>query len=1088
MLTLIFGRAGTGKSEFVMNRLIERAERRLPSVLMIPEQSSFGLEKTMLSIMLGSDNDNSGINMMTEQDEGMERKLFSRLAPGLSDYVTVKSFRKLCYDLFKTYGGISLPQLSKEAHAVLVRRAADSLSGALPAFSRHFESTSFCASFASVLDEFKNSGVTPEMLASLSDRAGSELSKEKFRETALIAAKCDELMREHYTDTSDSLTTASDLAVKYPDPNVSYWFDGFTGFTEPELLMIRSLMLGGCDITVTLCCDDGDAPVFEPIRRTARRLKSIAVDCGADIADEIILRENHRFKSSGLADIEAFFAEVEPKSFDGVSYRVFPGPYEEAEYAAARIARLVRDEGYRYRDFAVIVRDTERYRSALRRSFELFEIPYFSDWNRNLSDTTAGVFMLSALSLTTGLTSEAVLRIVKTGLCRLTDAETDELVNYVFVWDVDGGDWLSSFAGNPDGINEMSDGQQQRLALAESARSKLMSWLAPLLDDDCTGSEAIRRVYEFAEACGAADEMKRLDVTSTAAAFAALDSLYRLADGENPTPLQLYELAELLFDSTSVGSIPQGIDTVQIGGADRMRTDSPRAVFCLGLNEGVFPLNDFDAPLFTMRERDLLCEGGAELTSSFDNKRKMERYFLYRSLTAARERVYLSCARSSIGGEALEPTSELTDYFAKIGTDNQPLDRFFMIVNERTALKAYAENPSEYSDLMPAAESLFSGIEASLRTHSAVGDVSLIEKIVGSSMTVSPTRIETFNNCPFSYFLQYVLGIVPRRKASMSPLEAGTFTHALVEYVMRLTDDITALSDEDINRLCKEAADKYVSERLGSAHITARMEYLIERLIEGGARLIRHIRSEQTVSDFKPSDLEMSIGEGESVEPRTLMLPDGKTVRLIGKIDRVDVLNYNGKEYLRVIDYKTGTREFSLSEVWAGLSVQMLVYLFSVCSSGKHSGAIPAGVLYLPADPSVNSSNSGEKIYCADGIILDDPEIVKAMDKSASGIFIPVSYGKDGFTKNSEKKLASAELLGKIKEYTDSLVIEMARKLYDGKISPNPLLKEGRLRCEYCEYAAVCRRDRVTGQRVYDNNIDKEDFLEFGGDEDAAMD
>lgn len=204
---------------------------------------------------------------------------------------------------------------------------------------------------------------------------------------------------------------------------------------------------------------------------------------------------------------------------------------------------------------------------------------------------------------------------------------------------------------------------------------------------------------------------------------------------------------------------------------------------------------------------------------------------------------------------------------------------------------------------------------------------------MGDRLTLSPTRVEQYYRCRFSYFLQYVLRIRPRRRAELSPLESGSLVHYILEHVMRRAGaEFPRLAPEELARLAGEVADQYVAENMPAAG--RRFAYLVERLKRGVTRLLAYLQAEQTQSLFHPAAFEQEIGTGEgAVPPLTLRTPDGRTVQVQGKIDRVDVMEREGRTYLRVVDYKTGNKAFNLDEVYCGLNTQMLLYLFTLRSN-----------------------------------------------------------------------------------------------------------------------------------------------------------
>ena len=366
-------------------------------------------------------------------------------------------------------------------------------------------------------------------------------------------------------------------------------------------------------------------------------------------------------------------------------------------------------------------------------------------------------------------------------------------------------------------------------------------------------------------------------------------------------------------------------------------------------------------------------------------------------------------------------------------------------------------------------ESLAAMERAARPAHFFARETRPLGALLGDRLTLSPTRVEQYYRCRFSYFLQYVLRIRPRRRAELSPLESGSLVHYILEHVMRRAGaEFPRLAPEELARLAGEVADQYVAENMPAAG--RRFAYLVERLKRGVTRLLSYLQAEQAQSLFHPAAFEQEIGTGEgAVPPLTLRTPDGRTVQVQGKIDRVDVMEREGRTYLRVVDYKTGNKAFNLDEVYCGLNTQMLLYLFTLRSNAAqvYKNPVAAGVLYLAGDPVLKTGSRAEAaaapVYKVDGLVLNDELVVRGMDRDATGMFVPFAFGKDGAPRASAK-LASLEKLGNIEKHLDALVVEMARGLYAGEIDAVPLRTAAHCPCDVCDYRPVCLHEDGRGE------------------------
>ena len=369
-------------------------------------------------------------------------------------------------------------------------------------------------------------------------------------------------------------------------------------------------------------------------------------------------------------------------------------------------------------------------------------------------------------------------------------------------------------------------------------------------------------------------------------------------------------------------------------------------------------------------------------------------------------------------------------------------------------------------------------------------DLAALEKLLGKSLRISPTRFEKYQTCPFGYFMQFVLRAAPRQKAELAPNISGTLTHWVLENALRRkADSFRDLSEEELQTLVDSLVEEYMAANLPG--VTVRMDYLIQRIRRNLVGLLGFIQRDLRQSGFQPVAFELRIDDrpGEDpdaprVDPVELEDGAGHTVRIVGTVDRVDAMPLGQRTYLRVVDYKTGGKDFHLKEVYCGLDCQMLLYLFTLeRNAGKEfPGATAAGVEYLLADPAPENvsrseaedgTQNGENDYPLNGLLLDEESVYRAMDTKGTGKFVPLNFSaKTGKITNGKSRLADEKKLARIREHLDGLLVQMARNLYAGKIQAEPLCNGGRSPCAYCEFRMACSHRDGENERTVGSAAD----------------
>lgn len=1080
MLRFILGKSGSGKSTEALRIAGELADNNLPIMLIVPDQSTFECEKTLLDVF------------------GAKK----------AEKVLVFGFSRLCKYVFELTGNSADNVIDEGTRAVVMSLALEELTEKLSLLSSKGNKSLVDVMLQTVSD-LKKSSVTSNELRGASKLVEDETLKTKLNETALISDTFDALVSQSYIDPMDDLTRLNDILLKNNIlKDYTIIFDGFSGFTMQQLNVVRNLMRDCTATYFTLTLDpltDGSEEVFTTSHQTYKILKEYAKRDGVDIKVPIKLTDLHRFKNDELALLEQniFRTHIEPLEIVPENICVYNAVdmYDECEYVARKIKHLVIEKGYLYSDISVICHDTEPYKGILSEILEKYEIPYFSDEHADI-DVKPVIRLVNSIfrCLIYDFDREDVLALLKSGLTEFSVEEISLFENYLFVWNVSGSAFKNEFVQNPKGYSEkFSDYDKDVLAKVENLRKSIVEPLTAFKENakDKNGLEISKLFYALLEELKVPDALRRMyaefeksDDKAVGAEqiriwnmfMSVLDKTAAVIGTKTMTIKRYYELLSLQISAMQLSDIPRTIDCVTITTAQRVRISKQKASFLIGCVDGIFPAIPHTSGIFSPFELKMLAMNEIELGDDFAALNNLETFMAYSCMTSASEYISVSFYSSDITGTSYQPSEivlQCTKVFKNICVNDKmdfdskkesmyALRPAFDTIAEMigkgkkvpdSLLKVFSENP-EYS------AKLDSLINAKNKVPLKIFDKKNAEKLFGENLNISASQLEKFNLCRFSYFCNYGLNVRERLKAEINPMQYGTLVHYLLErfFSEYSKEQYSSMSDDELFEIVNTYLLEYSVSYFGEEQTKSNsFKYRLKTILDNVIYLMKHIMLELSQSEFFVADCELKIGE--DIPSYTITLPDGHKIAVCGNVDRVDIMQRNGVTYLRVIDYKTGTKQFKLSDILYGINLQMLLYLHSIenSDSDKYGKVTPAGILYMPATVPYISADSLKSIdklpdelnknLKMNGLLLKDTEIIHGMDKTDAATYIPVKI-KAG-EPVSATSLATLEEFGKIFKKVDMLIAEMGKNIYDGNIEAKPL-KGGHDSCEYCPYDSVC--------------------------------
>ena len=1078
MIRFVLGKSGTGKTEYLYNTLstlAETGENRI--IMLIPDQSSFETEKVFLD----------------------------RLGAKKCQNVKVFGFSRFCRYVFDAVRFEQTNVIDDSTRAVIMSLALEQLDSELEMFANSSGKKSVIDTMLSAVKECKKAKISTEALRNVSALIDDKTLKTKLRETALIIDTFDAIVEQSYIDPLDNLTRVAEILK---GNNIFGGFtlavDSFSGFSVQQLEVLRLLLVQCESVYVALTLnpfEEEQQALFSTTNDTYKRLKAIAKSENVEIKAPVKLEENLRADCEELKILEKNFYQRKSGSYeinsDAVTVFSADTVYGECEFVARQIKRLVIEQGYLYSDIAVICRDIAPYSGVLNTVFDKYEIPYFMDMSYDIYIKPIVRYVCSIFNvILNGWQKDDVIAILKTGLSNNSDEEISAFENYVYVWNINGSSFKKPFENNPSGFSEkMSKAESQQLEMAEKVRKSLAEPLENFRESikDKTGQEITELLYRLLERLevtkAISDMYDRLKADGEPAQakeqirlwnllMNTLDRTVAVAGNLKISPKRYFELLSLRLSALQIADIPRTVDSVSVGTATRVRLNQEKAVFLIGCIDGVFPAVLGASGLFSPFELKILMNNNLPFGDEPSELADFENYMAYKSATAPSEKLFVSFYKSDLTGGTYMQSSIINEIlgifpgivlhreeeycsakdctWAILPAFEECARNFNNDSDESRALKKYFSENKEFKDKYNA---LVNGNKAK---PFIFDDKSNVNLLFGEDLKISASQVEKFSLCRFSYFCNYGLNVRERRKAEINPLEYGTFIHYIMEifFSKYSKNEFSAMTDSEITDECDRILDDYVAKHFGGAEKnTPRFMYRFNKIRENVHFLVLHIIGELKNSGFEPMDCELKIGS--DIPSYTLELPTGQKISLRGSVDRVDILKKGGKKYIRIIDYKTGSKEFKLSDILYGLNLQMLIYLYAITLGGeeRYGEVTPAGILYMPAtvkEISANADMTEDEInsQVAKGLKMNGM-LINSLDVIDNSDTAYISFPTKKGTLTVGGGLASLEELGMIFKKLDMTVADMGKQLFSGNVEASPL-KGGKDSCEYCPYDSIC--------------------------------
>ncbi len=1084
MLHLVIGGAGCGKSTYLLQQLQKNLEQGKTIRTLVPEQFAFTYDK----------------------------KLYAALGAVGFNRCCTGSFRSLTAELLSSVAEAPRDPADEVVKTVVLHQILSHLGkeNALRFYGGQAERPGFLLEIQKQLAELMQSGSTPELLTEAAVHTDGVLSEKALDIARIYQEYLKALEQRSLRDSMCDLAMAAAVADGSGYLKGTYlYLDEFESFTGDQYAMLEIMLQDAAEVWIALRTDDPDAPDysrFDAVNQTCRKLRRMAAELHLP-CEVHPMTDAYRFAAPSLAHLSRYLFTTKLPAYEDAAAVTVTEARDvtlEAEFTAAQIRQLLLQGEVQCRDIMVVTHNLERYGPLLEAAFARYEIPCFMDLRRSVLHTAVMKLPLTLLQLAHRTDTDSILLYLKTQLSPLHPAQAAMLENYAYTWDIEGEQWERSFAPETDPEGQL-----------EALRKTVMEPVLQLRKKSkvASGAALCEALYQCMEAAGiparvgglAAHMNQQGDTIGGRALRRLWNRFTELLDtmhetlGEEPISfLQLADLLTAVLRQNQIAIPPQTLDAVTVQSTAAARYDAPKIVFVLGIIEGEFPAKIQLGGLFTEQERSMLELHGVTLARSVRDLCADERLIVYKTLSAASHQLYLSYPLAEENGSRTLPAAVLEQLQRLLPKrKKQYADRMGAAFYVSTKAAAYYSFVQDYvldeTEITAIRTMLAQQPEDAQRLERLrrtadparlrVTDPVLMHKLIGNEMRLSATQIENTMKCPFMGFCANGLRLYVRRKQNLNSLSIGNLVHycmerLFLEYPER--EHFLALTEADLRNHAKICGDAFLQQELGG--MQNRSQRFLENyrsMVERIPALLLHIQAEMAQSSFVPDACEMVIGTVGGVQgtaPFTLTLANGMKVYLNGKIDRVDLCMQNGQRYLRVVDYKTGAKEYHLGDLYYGLNLQMLLYLFALLDGAQqYQDVLPAGVLYMPSGaPGVVRSREDLQTvaeyfnshFRMNGTVLCDRGVLTAMEQNVAGIYIPAALAKEDsgsgepvLTKDSQ--VFTPQQLSRLRSHVEEMVKSCAEQYAAGDVIPSPMQRKSKgsfyaNACAYCPYSGIC--------------------------------
>lgn len=908
-LQLIYGRAGTGKSTVILEQVKNNLHSEVKQYIIIPEQFSYSEEKKLMAEL----QENSIIN------------------------AEVITFKRMAERVQTEVAGRTKSLLSKSGKAMIMYSILDKQKDKLQYIKN--SSNNIDLGIQTIKD-FKKNVIKYQDIEGLIESVDKPLLKAKLQDVNIIYSEYEKCIQEKFLDEEDKISKlATSLESSTMFDNSDIYIDEFSGFTKQEYQVIAKLLKKARKVRLAICLDElnekNKTDIFYFNKSAVEELIDIATECGVKVEKPIYLNKQYKLKNPELKHLEQnLYAPTYAKyagEVKNIKTILTLNPYEEIEYVAKNIIKLVRDEGYKYSDIAIIARNIDEVQSKVKAILGNNGIPVFIDNKEDLARSQFIKYILALLEiLAKNWSQEAVISYIKSGFLKIDEDDIYKLENYVIKWGIQGSKWYKEdWEYEEENFNEL----REKIVLpildlkakleGQKTATNISKAIYSFLDKNDIYTQIEEKIKKYEESGNIL--LSKNCKASLENLIEVLDEIIYIFEDQKMSFEKYREILKIGLSYKELGNIPEVIDQVILGDIERSRSHEIKIAFILGVNDGNFPrinkiegfLNDDDRETLKSLGKEI-AKGSLELTYE-------DQFNIYKALTTAKEKLYLMYTSTDKDGATLRQSILITKIkriFPNLKEESTILNSEPEITSKQATFQELLfelqklKNGEQIDDIWyevynwyktdPKWSNILGKAMIELKYLKTPEKISKenIEKLYGKTLKTSISKLETYRRCPFQYHLKYGLKLQEKEEFKVRAIDTGSFMHEVIEEFFRRAEDVKKITEEEISKL----VDEIILDKL-----SLRKNYLFtsnKKFIALTNRLKRIINKSLGYIVYQIQNSDFTVLANEVEFSKTI-----NNVEITGKIDRVDISNDG--DFLRVIDYKSSSKNINLNDVFS---------------------------------------------------------------------------------------------------------------------------------------------------------------------------